>query len=886
MSAITQSYKIDMTSGAVPLRIKVSQYDAGIRTLTFALFNLGAKLTSAQLSSLTAYVQGTKQDKKGFEYECTADFSAEGCSVTVAITEQMTACAGDVVCELVLVAGDDRIGSANFILEVERAALGADTDISETELPDIITAGRQYAAQAEDAAERAEEAAAGVDNYALAGAGMMTEYSAGVIDTNIYLHREPKIGDRLLIMFTQTFTENTPIKIYKENGGTAYTLNFDMWSTAFVLKGLCLVEVVDFLDNFALRWLHSYSGTDYQAGQYIGINGNYINNIAPQLGDNSEYHEKDSAITDGNLGTYDYYAKYIIINFKARAVPNDTTGKYSLQLSKGATLEDASLVDRDGNDFTAPIKTGVILLCSVDNSNDIVTVLNNDIMANGDIIDGQGNTLSVLAEALTKTASGNPVILTDCAGGKARSLVTTIEPIQDLHGYDHPWAGGAEKNKLPMTVESIKALNTEGTWSGNVYTWRGVSFTLQTDVDDNLIGIKATGAASETMQLYLNTALTHTLLPNAMILNGCPANGGTSTYYMRVQMAVSPWTVLGDDVGSGANVSIPDDNNNYQVIIRVVSGYAIPSGGLLFKPMLHLSTESDATFAPYSNICPISGRTEASAKSEGKNLAFASTGNNTVIANNIKPGTYTFSCKNAGNVGINIKANSQDGATLAYTPSASTTNPIVLTFTVTEKCNIYVNGYGSRYDIYVSDYQIEEGSVATPYEPYAHSSATIQLGTTVYGGEVDFDTGVVTVTDAIVDLGTLNYKYTSGYGGLFYAVVANSKFFGDGSLVGYDCLCSCYKSAGDKTWTNFNNNDINIGSDTAGGGRPCVNIKDTRYTDVASFKTAVTGQTICYKLATPQTIQLTPTQLEMLKGYNRVTIDSGSIEVGYISKIS
>ena len=212
MSAITQSYKIDMTSGAVPLRIKVSQYDAGIRTLTFALFNLGAKLTSAQLSSLTAYVQGTKQDKKGFEYECTADFSAEGCSVTVAITEQMTACAGDVVCELVLVADDERIGSANFILEVERAALGADTDISETELPDIITAGRQYAAQAEDAAERAEEAAAGVDNYALAGAGMMTEYSAGVIDTNIYLHREPKIGDRLLIMFTQTFTQSTPIK--------------------------------------------------------------------------------------------------------------------------------------------------------------------------------------------------------------------------------------------------------------------------------------------------------------------------------------------------------------------------------------------------------------------------------------------------------------------------------------------------------------------------------------------------------------------------------------------------------------------------------------------------------------------------------------------------
>ena len=34
------------------------------------------------------------------------------------------------------------------------------------------------------------------------------------------------------------------------------------------------------------------------------------------------------------------------------------------------------------------------------------------------------------------------------------------------------------------------------------------------------------------------------------------------------------------------------------------------------------------------------------------------------------------------------------------------------------------------------------------------------------------------------------------------------------------------------------------------------------------------------------TIQLTPTQLQMLKGYNRVTIEDGSIELGYIAKIS
>jgi hypothetical protein len=56
--------------------------------------------------------------------------------------------------------------------------------------------------------------------------------------------------------------------------------------------------------------------------------------------------------------------------------------------------------------------------------------------------------------------------------------------------------------------------------------------------------------------------------------------------------------------------------------------------------------------------------------------------------------------------------------------------------------------------------------------------------------------------------------------------------------------------------------------------------------DLTAFNALIADADICYELATPTTIQLTPEQLEMLKGYNRVTIDNGSIEVGYIAKIS
>ena len=35
-----------------------------------------------------------------------------------------------------------------------------------------------------------------------------------------------------------------------------------------------------------------------------------------------------------------------------------------------------------------------------------------------------------------------------------QDLVVDINPVQDLHGYDKPWAGGNGKNKLPNTATS------------------------------------------------------------------------------------------------------------------------------------------------------------------------------------------------------------------------------------------------------------------------------------------------------------------------------------------------------------------------------------------------------------------------------------------------
>lgn len=128
---ITQSINLNLITGQVLPRVNASQYDNNTRTLTMYLYD--GELTFNIPNGVSGYIQGTKPDRTGFQYLATV--TAGSNVVTFDITEQMTAVAGDVICELVLVDGDDRIATVNFILHVEPAALSDDTVISETDLP-------------------------------------------------------------------------------------------------------------------------------------------------------------------------------------------------------------------------------------------------------------------------------------------------------------------------------------------------------------------------------------------------------------------------------------------------------------------------------------------------------------------------------------------------------------------------------------------------------------------------------------------------------------------------------------------------------------------------------------------------------------------------------
>lgn len=150
MALIEQNYNLDLVPSGKPMVVNVSQYDKDSRRLVFNLFNGG--VAYAPETGTAAYIMGSKPDQTGFIYGMTV----EGTKASVDIYQQMTAVAGNIPCEIRLAdTGGAVIGSANFTLAVEKAALDEDAVISETDIPVFEDLAAQAAASAAAAAQSA-----------------------------------------------------------------------------------------------------------------------------------------------------------------------------------------------------------------------------------------------------------------------------------------------------------------------------------------------------------------------------------------------------------------------------------------------------------------------------------------------------------------------------------------------------------------------------------------------------------------------------------------------------------------------------------------------------------------------------------------------------------
>lgn len=169
---ITKTYNLDMHPGGVPLVIHLSQYDKDF-SLVFNLYSSVGTFTVE--SSTTATIRGTKASGTGYSVDATLDVSNQ--KVTVTGDQQMTAAAGKNIFELTLTKSGKELNTANFIIEVERAALDGDTitDASVLRELEAITESAEIATAAAAEAEQSAESVADLaDTFATSISQIMT----------------------------------------------------------------------------------------------------------------------------------------------------------------------------------------------------------------------------------------------------------------------------------------------------------------------------------------------------------------------------------------------------------------------------------------------------------------------------------------------------------------------------------------------------------------------------------------------------------------------------------------------------------------------------------------------------------------------------------------
>ena len=441
-----------------------------------------------------------------------------------------------------------------------------------------------------------------------------------------------------------------------------------------------------------------------------------------------------------------------------------------------------------------------------------------------------------------------------------KALTIGVEPVQDLHGYDHPWPGGGGKNLLDASIA-----NTE--------TKSGVTMTVNKNATGAVTSIVFNGTATGNISFTIGSA---TLPAGRYVFSTFSGNVGTIDVFYVNYSGIT-------NAGSSDTIETISEKKNTTATVTIASGNSIDN--VLFYPMIRLATEADSTFEPYSNICPISGWTGAKIEQRGKNLF----------------GTGFIS----GNIFINAETGYPNGA--STTPEYRSTNYIdcsgwrgqVITqnhmprggqpgiafyddskrfisgimnsggtqgraasFTVPENASFMRT---TTLVDYADDFQLEFGSTATAYEPYQGETYDItfpsQAGT-VYGGTLDVTSGVLVVDRAMLMLNTANMNNSEqapGWGNAGIRAII-------GSGVNEE-LTGQLLNIGTKYSANtVNSNDI-------------LYLRPATYGKTQSeWQALAMDIQVCARLATPVTYQIAPQEIATLLGANNIWADTGAVK--------
>lgn len=465
---------------------------------------------------------------------------------------------------------------------------------------------------------------------------------------------------------------------------------------------------------------------------------------------------------------------------------------------------------------------------------------------------------------------GNPIVYESGTEGLGIAAVSYLEPKQEGSGDPYPAGGG----KNLFNYDAWKTVNIER----GTAVWENNGVTITSNEADCFTGYGS--AYPEEARIPVSEGNTYVLsweessnkLGNVYIFPNGSSTGMVNTNNSREKKLVYTAT-------SG--------------IFFLVLRFGVSNAGetIAYKNIQIEKGSAPTAFQPYSNIRPFIGYDKLDLSVAGKNLFdFKKPRSNTSgITYKVDGDTvrvYTFSegtwrglnydyvtLKAGVKYTFSIDVLAYTSGYMYYGPRRRSNNVFMAACTATkaghytstvtpsEDVEVYMallvtNDTVTTGDITFANAQIAIGS-ETAYAPYHNKLHTVQIGQTVYGGKVDWNTGKL-----VAEWGFKEFDGSESFGmsetGVVLYTPSQKPLRGSSGIGSHHSRVECGNS--------LNIHDALNATDL-----------DTWTAFVTAQKAAGTPVQVAYKLATPIEIQLTPTQISELEGINTLYGDGSNI---------
>lgn len=188
-----------------------------------------------------------------------------------------------------------------------------------------------------------------------------------------------------------------------------------------------------------------------------------------------------------------------------------------------------------------------------------------------------------------------------------------VEPLKSIRDRLPKVEGEGENITLDDTIEArmrktLKGNTSQVQYSGKnlleqnrtTTTVNGVTFTINDDKT-----VKCTNQATSDANLDIGRNIGNTFKAGTYIASGCPENGSSSTFSVSIYKVVNE-TATRITTLYGKNTDIPTFtlDEECEVFYRIAIANGYNPNGIVFEPMIRLSSITDDTYEPYCGGTP------------------------------------------------------------------------------------------------------------------------------------------------------------------------------------------------------------------------------------------------------------------------------------------